>query len=200
MSGYVIGFAVGMMLQLSVGPVFFTVLALSMNGAWRRGLTMTAAAALVDAFYIGLSLTSAAELLRIAALRQTIVGLGAVILAFYGLRYMRSARTEEAGTTGSGPGGFVAGLKLTLINPLTIVFWSGTFTSLIASGTLGSRTAVVACGAGCVSATLFFLGLTSLAGRQLGRWTALNHSPWIGRVIGVVLIFFAAKQLIALFF
>ena len=169
-----------MTLQLSLGPVFFAVLHKALTEGSREALKMTLGAAMIDALYIGLSFTGIALLLQLQVLQSAILAIGAVILVLFGMRYFRRAysrkvnyqgvvkgsmtvRPDEVIYKGIHGSSLVYGLKITAINPLTIVFWSGTFGALIASGMLGSAEDAIMYAFGCVSATIFFLGLISIA-------------------------------------
>jgi threonine/homoserine/homoserine lactone efflux protein len=208
---FINGFLLGMTLQLSLGPVFFAVLHKALTGGAREALKMTMGAAIIDAFYIGLSFTGIALLLQLKILQNTLLLAGALVLIFFGSRYIKKAR-EHAHLNKETPenqvirqrkiiknnidrSSFVYGLKLTAINPLTIIFWSGTFGALMASGILGSTKEAFFYASGCISATLFFLGMISIFAPnipvKLNRKIEIIFDYFIGAVlIGFGLIMF----------
>lgn len=193
---YISGLMLGLLLQLSVGPVFFTVLHLSINKGFMEGLKMTCAVALVDAFYICLSFTSVSALLQIPHIKNMISFLGMVILIYFGVTFIRNARKKTNKSIAFEGNSFSYGIKITLINPLTIVFWSGTLGSLIASHKLVGFIPTVLYAFGCITATFLFLGFTSLSGKYLNRLVDLHQLQYIDYVIGMTLIFFGIKMFI----
>lgn len=187
----------GLLLQLSVGPVFFTVLHLSMKKGFREGLKMTAAVALVDALYICLSFTSMSALLQIPSLQKGIGLLAMIVLVYFGITFIRNSGTKSVRQTAAIRNSFTYGLKITLINPLTIVFWSGAFGSLIAARKLTSLIPTTLYAAGCVAATILFLGLTSLSGKYLSRLIDPRKLKFIDIAVGLILIVFGIETFIS---
>lgn len=185
------GLLLGLMLQLSVGPVFFTVLHKSINEGFLEALKMTCAVALVDAFYICISFTTVSVLLKISYLHKIISILGTIILIYFGLTYIKNAsKTSYDSVTKSENNSFIYGLKLTLINPLTIIFWSGTFGSLIASNKLIGLFNIITYSIGCVSATIIFLSITSISGKAIKKFIGIKALNLIDYAIGIILICF----------
>lgn len=193
------GLALGLTLQISVGPVFFAVLHKAAVEGSREAFKMSLGAAVVDACYIAVSFTGIAALLQIKALQSVILAAGAAVMVYFGLRYIKNAsvgnkklseNTLESTRNLFKGGSFVYGLKLTAVNPLTIVFWSGTFGALLASGILAGPVEAALTAAGCVTSTLLFLGLISF----LGRFLPLRRNPRVSVIcdcaVGAVLIIF----------
>ncbi|MEW5784422.1 MAG: LysE family transporter [Bacillota bacterium] len=196
---FIKGLALGLTLQLSVGPVFFAVLHKAAVEGSREAFKMTLGVAVVDACYIAVSFTGIAALLQVKALQSVILAAGAAVLVYFGLRYIRNAPAgnEELPAKPAQParkiflgGSFAYGLKLTAVNPLTIIFWSGTFGALLASRILAGPAEAALTAAGCVSATLLFLGLISF----FGRFLPLRRNPRLSVIcdcaVGAVLIIF----------
>lgn len=201
-----------MTLQLSLGPVFFAVLHKALTEGSREALKMTLGAAIIDAFYIGLSFTGMALLLQLQVLQSAILAIGAVILVLFGLRHFRRAHSRRVNYQGATKGSMnvrpddviskrthgsslVYGLKITAINPLTIVFWSGTFGALIASGMLGSAKDALMYAVGCVSATIFFLGLISITAPRFSLRLNLKLEYLFDILVGLILIAFGLIML-----
>lgn len=183
------------MLQLSVGPVFFTVLHLSIKKGLLEGLKMTCAVALVDAFYLCLSFTSISVLLQIPQLETIISMMSMLVLIYFGLAFIINSKNKSYQAIVIKGNSFIYGIKITLINPITIVFWSGTFGSLIASHRLTGFVSTVHYALGCISATLIFLGFTSLLGKSLNSIVDINKLRFIDYAIGMILIIFAVKNI-----
>ncbi|AHM58270.1 lysine exporter protein (plasmid) [Peptoclostridium acidaminophilum DSM 3953] len=194
------GFALGMMLQLSVGPVFFAVFYKSISEGFREAFKMTIAVALVDAAYIVVSFTSVAALLEIQAVHMLVRGLGSAVLAYFGLKYIKGAKAdrnmESRGDAGKG-GSFMYGMKLTILNPLTILFWSATFGSLISSGRLSGIGSTAIFSLGCVLSTVVFLGAMSLLGNRISRMLNGRILKMLDYSVGVFLLCFSARLMLA---
>ncbi len=207
--GFWKGLLLGLTLQLSVGPVFFALLHKAITEGSREALKMTLGVALVDALYIAISFTGIAALLQVKMLQGVILAAGASILVYFGLRYWCKAQTGGKENParpaepvphrgGFGGGSFAYGLKLTAVNPLTVVFWSGTFGALLAAGLLADPGEAVLYAAGCVTATLLFLGLASCFGRFLPLGRSRRATVILDCVVGAVLVIFGGVMLFRL--
>ncbi|MFD2618369.1 LysE family translocator [Terrilactibacillus laevilacticus] len=190
MSSFIEGFALGMVLQLSIGPVFFGVLHLSISKGFFEGLKMTLAVMLVDALYIGLSFTLITSLLQIKALQIILHFFCLIALLYFGFSYIKKAKMKKLKETLPESTGFIYGLKLTLINPLTIVFWSGTFGSLFAGDNLLTREALILYALGAVFATFAFLFFTSLFGHFLNKFMNVRVVRYLDYSVGTILILY----------
>jgi threonine/homoserine/homoserine lactone efflux protein len=204
---YIKGFLLGMTLQLSLGPVFFAVLHKAITENSREAFKMVLGAAIIDACYIGLSFTGIVLLLQIKALNSAVLAIGASALAYFAIKYFRRAagsrntgknkeniNSDRINEQNRGGSSLTYGLKLTAINPMTIIFWSSTFGALITSGILsGTRTSEsILFATGCVTATIFFLGGVSFLSpfvpfHKLGR-----IERYFDYFVGMVLIIFSA--------
>lgn len=197
MSAWAKGLLLGMTLQLSVGPVFFALLHKSIREGFREAMAMVWGVSLADAFYIALSFTAVSRLLAGGGWLERAVRLGgAGILVFFGLRHFRPA----AGKTGlsgdwSGRNSFGYGLKLTLANPLSIVFWTGTLGAVVASGLVPQGWGTFFYAFGCVSATVLFLGAAALFGSRIQHLFTERLTGFMDRTVGVILVLFAARLL-----
>lgn len=188
------GFLLGLMLQLSVGPVFFAVLHRAINDGFGEALKMTMAVALVDSFYIYISFTTISSLLKIQYFNSIIKIFGVLVLIYFGVSYIRNASKKTEGIEKrKESNSFIYGLKLTLINPLTIVFWSGTFASLIATNKLIGKFNIVIYSTGCISATVIFLGMISFLGKYIKKIINIKILKGIDWAIGIILIYFALR-------
>lgn len=159
------GFAFGMLLQISVGPVFFAVLHKSINDRFSEALKMILGVTLVDAIYILISFTAISELLKIHYLNTIIKFLGTIILILFGINYIKNAnRKQKTSVSKSSKNSFIYGIELTAINPLTIVFWSSAFSSII---TTNKTSNIFIYSIGCISSTFVFLSAASFFGSSI---------------------------------
>ncbi|MGG1663763.1 LysE/ArgO family amino acid transporter [Brevibacillus sp. NRS-1366] len=191
------GLLFGMLLQLSVGPVCLAVLQQSITRGFRHAWRMIASVALVDAFYMAGAIGGLSLLLQLHWVKQLVLIGGAVILAWFGVGSLRSkvgeGRTEsESPEHGKERGSsFLYGLSLTLSNPLTILFWSGVFGSLMASHSVQGGLQLFFFAGGCLLSTLFFLGLVAILGAYLSRFFVPKWLQRLNIVVGLFLIGFA---------
>ena len=209
---YVSGFMLGLTLQLSLGPVFFAVLHKALTEGSREAFKMTSGVAIIDALYIGLSFTGMALLLQVEILRNTVLVAGAAVLLLFGVRYYRKAYDRMAtvkieafpnggpvqgsgATVNPGSSSLAYGLKLTAVNPLTIVFWSGTFGGLLASGILNSTREALFYASGCISATLLFLGAVSMVAPFIPLRRSHRMEVTFDIIVGTVLVAFSIIML-----
>lgn len=192
------GFLLGMALQLSVGPVFFALLHKSLREGFREAFKMTLGVALVDAFYIALSFTAVSGLLAQGSHFNIVLRWGgAAILIFFGWGYFKRAGESKAPLKKRiVSGSFAYGIKLTLINPLSIVFWTGTFGSVVASGYVSGGSGILLYGGGCVAATLFFLTMTSFFGSKVQGILTSGLLKKMDFMVGAFLILFGIGLLL----
>lgn len=211
---YFHGLMLGMTLQLSLGPVFFAVFHKAVTAGSKEAFKLTMGVAIIDAAYIGLSFTGIALLLQIELLQMIVLVIGALVLVLFGLRYIQKGRYRLNTTETSGnfetnsenrydiklsQSSFTYGLKLTAINPLTVVFWSGTFGALIASGIIENAREAVFYGMGCVSATIVFLGTTSFLVPHIPLPRNTKLEMVFDYFVGLVLIVFGVLMVLRFF-
>lgn len=208
---YINGFLLGMTLQLSLGPVFFAVTHKAVTEGGKEDFKMSLGAAIIDSFYIALSFTGIVLLLQIRFMQSLLLAAGSIILFIFGMRYIlkaKSAQNDSCLNTisvaheASGQvktGSLVYGLKLTAVNPLTIVFWSGTFGALMASGVLGGLSESLVFAAGSVSATVFFLGLVSYLAPLVPFKRNRKTELFLDYIVATVLFIFSGIMIFRLF-
>ena len=194
MNDFLEGLGFGLILQVSVGPVCIAVLHKGLTQDFRHALSMVGGVALADALYIVLSVIGVSALLQIGPARSAVGLAGALLLAYFGLRYLRApATTTHIQHSGDSLlRSFIFGAGLTLTNPLTILFWAGVLGAMMSAHTFG-HAGVVYFSAGCVMASLFFLTAVALAGHFLERVLTDRLMLWLNRAVGLFLIGFAVK-------
>lgn len=188
------GLLFGLVLQLSVGPVCLAVLGCSMNYGTKEAWKMVCGVTLVDMLYILAALLGTAKLLELFWFRKTLLWLGATILIRFGLAPFLQDKLEFIEAT-PPKNSFVTGCKLTLTNPLTIVFWTGTFGALLASGQLVSGMPVFYFSLGCITSTAIFLSLVVKSGGLLHSRLNKKTTQYLNRVVGVFLLVFGIRLL-----
>lgn len=189
------GFLFGLTLQIAVGPVFFAVLNRALQYGFQSALAMTAGVALADAIYIAVSFTGINTLLMVPAVSKLMAYLAAAVLIIISLSYFHSTSLPDGSTYNpviAKRSSFTLGLKLTLSNPLTIVFWGCTFGGLMASSHM-SRLELMFFAIGCVLSTLVFLSTASLLSQPLKQLLKPRALQVMNYLVGLFLVGFAIK-------
>jgi len=193
------GFFLGMTLQLSIGPVCLAILYESATRGFREALKMVWGVTLVDGMYILASWLGMAALLRIEAVKTATLIAGALVLIFFGSRLLIPAAKQAAGPARERKNSFGYGIALTLTNPLTILFWSSLFGSMIASGKLHGAVNPLLYSLGCVTATIFWLGLIAAGGNYLSGILKANRIRLLNALVGLFLISFGISMVFPIF-
>jgi threonine/homoserine/homoserine lactone efflux protein len=189
------GLAFGLILQISVGPVCIAVLHKGLTQGFIHAFAMVWGVAVVDALYIVLSVVGVSAILQVGSVRDVVGFAGALLLAYFGVRYLRSpgAMTSVEHSGDSVFKSFTFGAGLTLTNPLTILFWAGVLGAMMSTRTFDHPAGIVLFSTGCVVATLLFLTAVAMAGHFLERILTVRLTLWLNRAVGVFLIGFAIK-------
>jgi putative LysE/RhtB family amino acid efflux pump len=188
-----VGFGLGFVVALQLGPVSLYQIKTTLRNGLAVGLAFAAGIALVDLAYAALGAAGVAPLLTIGPL-ETILGLlGAAVLVFLGVRTLRSAfrvRLGDAAPPMSPARGFAVALSMTAANPLTIASWAAIFSAASAAGAASSFASavllVVGVGLGSASWDVTLATATALVGRYVGA----RFLRAVDLVAGIALLFF----------
>jgi putative LysE/RhtB family amino acid efflux pump len=178
MHSALVGFGLGFVVALQIGPMSLFLVRSTLRRGLAIGLSIGGGIALIDAVYASLGTAGAAPLVSIGPLRLVLGLLGAAVLLALGARTLYSAFRIRSGgeadlEVSSRRRAFVTALGATASNPLTIASWAAIFAGATAAGaadTAGGAVLLVF-GVAIGSATWFAvlsLGVAS-AGRVLGR-------------------------------
>ncbi len=196
------GFRFGMLLQLAVGPMCLMVFNTSASEGLFYGLMLVAAITLIDGLYIALSGVGVAALLSKKKVKLTIKVFGCIVLVLFGISTIASAFGKEllpSFTLFRSDGVqniFLKGLLMTASNPLTIIFWSGVFSSQVIQHGL-KKQQLLWFGLGCVLSTLTFLSLVAVLGKVVSNFLPLGIITGMNVVVGVLLIVFGIKLVLS---
>jgi putative LysE/RhtB family amino acid efflux pump len=132
MHSVLIGFGLGFLVALQLGPKSLLLIRSTLRHGLIVGLSIGAGIAVIDALYATLGAAGAAPLLTIGPLRVLLGVLGTAVVAWLGLRTLMAAVHARAGLESSDdmadPGrAFRTTLGATASNPLTIISWAGIF-------------------------------------------------------------------------
>jgi putative LysE/RhtB family amino acid efflux pump len=132
MHALTIGFGLGFLVALQLGPMSLFLVRSTLRGGLSVGLAIGGGIALVDALYAALGAAGAASLLAIDPLRTSLSLLGAAVLLVLGARTLRDAFRVRLGAetleeVASPRRAFATSLAATASNPATIASWAAIF-------------------------------------------------------------------------
>ena len=171
-----LGFGLGFLVALQLGPMSLFLIRSTLRQGWAVGLAIGAGIAVIDGVYATLGAAGAVPLLTIGPLRVVLGLVGAAVLIVLGLRTLWSAfRVRTGGELEfevSGPRrAFLTSLAGTASNPLTIASWAAIFAAASAgTGRSPGAAALVVAGVTVGSATWVgtLASATAIARRAVG--------------------------------
>ena len=212
------GVALGLGAAVPIGPVNVQIARQVLRGGFVPGFALGCGAVSVDLFYAVMAGEGVRRLAQSAALEWSLRVGGVVLLAYLGVMCLRGEREAwrsdpigvtpgraDAGTTagrGTSPRGvgraYVAGLLMTLLNPMTLAFWFVAVPALAGSTDAadGRRGLPLVCAGvfvGTMGWVVCFAGLLAWAGRYRRNWW-LAAADAAG---GAAMLVFAAVALLS---
>lgn len=194
------GFRFGMLLQLAVGPMCLMVFNTSTTYGFVYGLHLVFAIALIDALYIALSCVGVASIISKEKIKVIVKLIGCLVLILFGVNTISGAfglsllPRIALLSNASSEDLFVQGLLLTASNPLTIIFWSGVFSTQIIESKW-NRKQLFLFAIGCVLATIIFLTAIAILGSILSSFLPQIIVKFLNVAVGIVLIYFGIRLL-----
>ena len=177
MHALTLGFGLGFVVALQLGPMSLFLVRSTLAGGWYAGLAVGAGIALVDAAYAAAGAAGAAPLLAIGPLKTAFGLLGAAVILLLAAKTLQSARRPR-GASGDGRvattprRAFLTSLAATSANPATIVSWAAVFAAAGAAGAAdtagGAALLVAGVGLGSLAWVCLLATGTAGAGRALG--------------------------------
>jgi putative LysE/RhtB family amino acid efflux pump len=144
-----VGFGLGFIVALQLGPMSLLLIRSTLRAGWMVGVAVGLGIAAIDGLYAAVGAAGAAPLLQVEPARLALGILGAGVLLTLGLRTLRSALRVRVGGEADAevatPGrAFRTSLVGTASNPATIASWGAIFAAASAAGAArGSAGAVV---------------------------------------------------------
>lgn len=193
------GFATGLVLQLAVGPVFFYIVNLSVQRTWMDGLAGVAAVTIVDFLYIVLAVVGIGRLFQNKRAKNALGGFGALVLLAFGARILQGALAGNETTlpetrATSLVSSFASVFALTLLNPMTILFFTGLFSAKAAEEGFSGRE-VRTFGLGTGTATLVFMGTAAILFSQFGESVPTEAIALLNAAVGCLLVVYGGVRL-----
>jgi threonine/homoserine/homoserine lactone efflux protein len=196
------GFRFGLLLQIAVGPICFFIFQAAASYGFRNAEIGVLGVTLVDALYIVAAIFGIGTLLNKTNQSKVIFKyFGAFVLILFGSSNIAAALnwnlipSFQFGADMKDNHIFIKTLLLTLSNPLTIIFWSGVFSSKIAEGSK-DNVQIYSFGLGAVLSTLLFLTLIAFLGSILKTFISAGISDILNIGVGILLIFFGVRSVL----
>lgn len=192
------GLRFGMLLQLSIGPVFVLVLQTAVGGGFLAAEGAVLGTVLIDAVYIAAAIFGLGTFInRSKRVRRALQFVGAGVLILFGLITVLGgfgiSVLPKLGLSNAQAGSaFLKGLLLTLSSPLTIVFWAGVFAAKMGEEQLEQSQALLF-GTGAILSTLLFLTLVATLGGTLGAFVSGTLMNTLNVLVGLLLIGFGIR-------
>jgi putative LysE/RhtB family amino acid efflux pump len=141
MHAVLIGFGLGFLVALQVGPMTLFLIRSTLRSGWAAGLAVGAGIGVVDGLYAAAGAAGVTPLLAAPGLRLVLGLVGAGVLLILGVRTLRDAFRVRLGgesdfEVATVKRTFLTALAGTASNPLTIASWAAIFAAANASGTV----------------------------------------------------------------
>jgi putative LysE/RhtB family amino acid efflux pump len=148
MHALTIGFGLGFLVSLQLGPMSLFLVRSTLRGGLAVGLAIGGGIALVDALYAACGAAGAASLLAIDPLHTSLSLIGAAVLLALGVRTLRDAFRVRLGAetrdeVASPLRAFSTSLAATASNPATIASWAAIFAAASGAGAADAPVAMV---------------------------------------------------------
>lgn len=193
------GIRFGILLQLAIGPMCLMTFNTAMTQSFGKGMVVVAAIAAVDILYMALAGMGVARFMKSAGVQRGIRLFGSVVLVLFGLNILLGALgfslVPDVALFGKAQSSslFLRCVFLTASNPLTIVFFSGIFSSQVAENQYQARELIVF-GAGVMLATGIFLTGVAALGTVLSGFIPDAAGRGMNGAVGLFLIWFGLKM------
>jgi threonine/homoserine/homoserine lactone efflux protein len=194
------GVRFGMLLQLAIGPMCLMVFNTSATYGLLIGLSLVLAITLVDLIFITLSGLGVAAVINNNKIKFVIKLFGSAVLILFGANTITEVFNFaliphiSLFSNVNGQSIFIQGLVLTASNPLTIIFWSGVFSTQVIENRY-NKSQLFYFGLGCVLSTLCFLTFIAFLGTALSGFLSLTVIHVLNVGVGVIIIYFGIRLL-----
>jgi putative LysE/RhtB family amino acid efflux pump len=172
MHSLVVGFGLGFLVALQLGPMSLFLVRSTLRGGVLTGLGVGAGIALIDALYAAAGAAGAAPLLLIDPVRFALGLVGAAVIMWLGIKTLRAAMHVRAGLDGDAadtPGrAFRTSLGATASNPATIVSWAAIFAAVSATSETSAVPLVVGVGVGSLTWVALLAVVTAAVRKAVG--------------------------------
>jgi len=202
------GLILGLILAITPGPVFFTILQTGINRGFWPGLKIALGVLLSDITLILISYWGISEIMGVLENKTLIALVGGMVLIVFGtvttIRKPDALRRRDPKIKYTVPSTVefvVKGFFLNLSNPALIFFWLTAMSWVTAqAGELPLKQTVLLFFSTTVAVVLITDLIKCYIGVQIKKYLKLRVQMWINRVVGVFLIVVGAILILQTFF
>jgi putative LysE/RhtB family amino acid efflux pump len=174
MRSVLVGFGLGLLVAMQLGPMSLFLIRSTLRAGWRVGLAIGGGIALVDGSYAALGAAGAAPLVAIGPVRAMLGLAGAAFLAVVGLRTLRSALRVRLGVESeaemtTAAYAFRASVAGTASNPATIASWAAIFAGASSAGAAAGTSAAALLVLGAAAGSLAWVSVLACGVALLRR-------------------------------
>lgn len=197
MKAFLNGLTTGLVFQLAVGPAFFFIVNTALQKTTLDSVFAAVGVTAADYVFIILGVLGVGKLLQNKKSKKAFGYLGAIVLMLFGIFIVQSTDPTAVQTenleTSNLLSSFITAFLLTISSPLTIVFWSGLFTSKVIE--LGyTKKELFMFGLSCGLATFIFLGLSGLILSVTKTAVPAELIMILNYIVGAILILYGLKR------
>ena len=203
------GIAWGLLLSLLTGPIFFTIVQVSMERGFKAGLVLVSGQWLSDFIYIGLAIYGSGYMRMLdnnpqfkETLSYYLGGIGAIFLSILGLVLLltkpKNSGAEGLSRSKSNSAFFLQGFLINTLTPFPIFFWISLMSSAIGRNMQRDETVMLLC------SVILIIIITDLlkvyAARRISCYINAKYTLLLRKIAGLALILSGISMLIRIFF
>ncbi len=203
------GIGWGLMLAVLTGPIFFTIVQVSIERGFKAGLALVSGQWLSDFIYIGLAIWGAGYMRMLDSnpqFKETLSfylgSIGAVFLSILGLVLLltepKNSGHKGLSTAKSLSTFFLQGFLINTLTPFPIFFWISLMSSAIGRAMQTSETIVLLC------TVMLMVIITDIlkvyTARKISRYINAKYTIKLRRIAGLALILSSISMFIRIFF
>ncbi len=195
-----VGFGLGFLVALQLGPMSLFLIRSTLRAGWRVGLAIGAGIALVDGAYAACGAAGAAPLLDVEPVRVLLGIAGGVLLIAIGLRTLHQAFRVRLGLEtvyemADPRRAFLASVAGTASNPATIASWAAIFAAASTTGNAATSAAAVLLIAGVALGSLAWVSTLASAVAIARRGLGVRATRLADAVAGLGMLGFGGALL-----
>ncbi|MCA0235810.1 MAG: LysE family translocator [Bacteroidetes bacterium] len=200
----------GISLSFMIGPLLFSIIEAGIVHGFRAGLAVALGIWVSDILYVGLVVSGMDALAQMTALpgfKMWSGVAGACLLSAFGIgawlkagKKMKKIETAlaDSGKSYSIPSYVLRGFLLNTVNPFTVFFWLSITGAVIIPNGWDSAEALVFF-AGMLGTLVVTDTLKAYGAREIRRFLTPQHTFWVQRSIGALLLIFGLVLLLRVF-
>ncbi len=194
---FIEGLKVGFMFQIIIGPICFYLFQVSITYGFIAGISGAIGVSLADLLFIVLAILGVDKILKkFPSFRRTSAFIGMIILILFGIYFIAqsifyTAQSQHSIAPNQNVKIFIDTVILTLSNPITILYWSGSFSIIAAKYHAKNELCALGFGAFITTPTFFVFWVAFSA--FFGTFLSQEAIKILRFAIGIVLIIYGIR-------